>query len=190
MPRTVPQGGRLRGRRLGPYTGCRMPELPDVTVYLEALDATHPGRPPRAACAWPTRSCCARSTRRPPRSPGATVTGLRRLGKRIVIELEGDCFVVIHLMIAGPLALEGGRREAARQARARPRSTSRPAPLTLTEAGTKRRAAIHLVRGEAALAAHDPGGLELFEADLAAFRAALTREIAHAQARRSPIRAS
>ena len=112
---------------------------------------------------------------------GRTVTGLRRLGKRIVIELEGDCFVLIHLMIAGRLHWKeaGAKLPGKIGLAAFDFSTG---TLTLTEAGSKRRAAIHLVRGEAALAAHDPGGLELFEADLATFRAALTRESPHAQA--------
>ena len=106
---------------------------------------------------------------------GRTVTGLRRLGKRIVIELEGDCFVLIHLMIAGRLHWKeaGAKLPGKIGLAALDFSTG---TVTLTEAGSKRRAAIHLVRGEAALAAHDPGGLELFEADLATFRAALTRE--------------
>ena len=103
------------------------------------------------------------------------MTGLRRLGKRIVIELEGDCFVLIHLMIAGRLHWKeaGAKLPGKIGLAALDFSTG---TLTLTEAGSKRRAAIHLVRGAAALATHDPGGLELFETDLAAFRAALTRE--------------
>src|SRR5262245_9331511 len=104
-----------------------------------------------------------------------TVVGLRRLGKRIVIALEEEYFVVLHLMIAGRL-------------RWRPPQARSPGKLGLaafdfsngtllvTEAGTKRRAALHLAHGAAALAAHDPGGIEPLEADVAAFGSALTRE--------------
>ena len=151
-----------------------MPELPDVTVYLEALDGRIRGaRLERLRLANPfvLRSV----DPSPAEVAGRTVTGLRRLGKRIVIELEGDCFVLIHLMIAGRLHWKeaGAKLPGKIGLAALDFSTG---TLTLTEAGSKRRAAIHLVRGEAALAAHDPGGLELFEADLATFRAALTRE--------------
>ena len=174
MPRTVPQGRRLRGRRLGPYTGAGMPELPDVTVYLEALDSRIRGaRLERLRLANPfvLRSV----DPSPTEIAGRAVTGLRRLGKRIVIELEGDCFGLIHLMIAGRLHWKeaGAKLPGKIGLAALDFSTG---TLTLTEAGSKRRAAIHLVRGAAALAAHDPGGLELFETDLAAFRAALVRE--------------
>jgi formamidopyrimidine-DNA glycosylase len=164
----------LRGRRLGPYTDAGMPELPDVTVYLEALDARIRGaRLERLRLANPfvLRSV----DPAPAEIAGREVTGLRRLGKRIVIELEGGCFVLIHLMIAGRLHWKeaGARLPGKIGLAALDFSTG---TLTLTEAGSKRRAAIHLVRGAAALAAHDPGGLELFETDLPAFRAALTRE--------------
>jgi formamidopyrimidine-DNA glycosylase len=106
---------------------------------------------------------------------GRRVVGLRRLGKRIVIGLEGDLFLVLHLMIAGRL-------------RWRPTGTKPPGKLglaafefatgtlILTEAGTKRRASLHLVAGEAALAAHDPGGLEVLEADAETFRTRLLGE--------------
>ncbi len=151
-----------------------MPELPDVTVYLEALDARIRGaRLERLRLANPfvLRSV----DPSPAEVAGRAVTGLRRLGKRIVIELDGDRFVLIHLMIAGRLHWKeaGAKLPGKIGLAALDFSTG---TLTLTEAGSKRRAAIHLVRGEAALAAHDPGGLELFEADLATFRAALTRE--------------
>jgi formamidopyrimidine-DNA glycosylase len=151
-----------------------MPELPDVTVYLEALDARIRGaRFERLRLANPfvLRSV----DPSPAEVAGHAVTGLRRLGKRIVIELEHDGFVLIHLMIAGRLHWKeaGARLPGKIGLAALDFSTG---TVTLTEAGSKRRAAIHLVRGEAALAAHDPGGLELFEADLAGFRTALTRE--------------
>jgi formamidopyrimidine-DNA glycosylase len=151
-----------------------MPELPDVTVYLEAL-ATRIGgaRLERIRLANPF---VLRSVDPPPAEvAGRTVTGLRRLGKRIVIALEGELFVLVHLMIAGRLHWKdaGAKLPGKIGLAALDFSTG---TVTLTEAGSKRRAAIHLVRGEAALAAHDPGGLELWQADAAEFRDAITRE--------------
>ena len=151
-----------------------MPELPDVAVYREALEARTLGaRLERVRLAQPF---VLRSVSPPlAAAAGRTVMALRRLGKRLVIELDGGLFLVIHLMIAGRLHW--------RPAGAKPPGKIGLAAfdfstgtLTLTEAGTKRRAALHLVRGEAALAEHDPGGIEVLEADAAAFRAALTRE--------------
>ena len=151
-----------------------MPELPDVTVYLEALAARVGGaRLERIRLANPF---VLRSVDPGPAGVvGRAVTGLRRLGKRIVIALEGEIFVLIHLMIAGRLHWKevGAKLPGKIGLAAFDFSTG---TVTLTEAGSKRRAAIHLVRGEAALAAHDPGGLELWDADAAAFRAAITRE--------------
>ena len=151
-----------------------MPELPDVTVYLEALAARVGGaRLERIRLANPfvLRSV----DPGPAEAVGRTVSGVRRLGKRIVIALEGEIFVLIHLMIAGRLHWKevGAKLPGKIGLAAFDFSTG---TVTLTEAGSKRRAAIHLVRGEAALAAHDPGGLELWDADAAAFRAAITRE--------------
>jgi formamidopyrimidine-DNA glycosylase len=106
---------------------------------------------------------------------GRTVVGLRRLGKRLVLVLEGERFVLVHLMIAGRLLW----RPAGTRPRARIGLAALDFPdgtLILTEAGTRRRAGIHLVRGAAALAAHDPGGLDAFAAPPAQFRAALRRE--------------
>jgi formamidopyrimidine-DNA glycosylase len=103
------------------------------------------------------------------------VVALRRIGKRIAIGVEGDLWLVLHLMIAGrlhwrpPLAKLAGRNALA----AFDFSTG---SLTLTEAGSKRRASLHVVRGEAGLRANDPGGIEVFSTDLAGFRAALTEE--------------
>jgi formamidopyrimidine-DNA glycosylase len=152
-----------------------VPELPDVVVYLEALGARVLGAtlarvrllspfvlrsvdPPLAAAA------------------GRRVRGLRRLGKRLVIELDPDLYLVLHLMIAGRLHWKpaGAKPPGKIGLAAFDFSTG---TLTLTEAGTRKRAALHLVRGEAALAEHDPGGLEVLEADLAAFGAALAGEI-------------
>jgi formamidopyrimidine-DNA glycosylase len=151
-----------------------MPELPDVTVYLEALEARILGarlEGIRLASPFVLRSVD------PPVAAvaGRLVIGLRRLGKRIVIALEDDFFVVIHLMIAGRLHWRpAGARIPARRGLA---AFDFPAgTVILTEAGTRRRVALHLVRGEPALREHDPGGLELFDADLAAFAAALGRE--------------
>jgi formamidopyrimidine-DNA glycosylase len=151
-----------------------MPELPDVTVYLEALAARVGGaRLERIRLANPfvLRSV----DPGPAEVVGRVVIGVRRLGKRIVIALEGEIFVLIHLMIAGRLHWKevGAKLPGKIGLAAFDFSTG---TVTLTEAGSKRRAAIHLVRGEAALAAHDPGGLELWDADPAAFRAAITRE--------------
>jgi len=106
---------------------------------------------------------------------GRAVVGLRRLGKRIVVGLDGALFLVIHLMIAGRLHWRPpGAKVSGRIGLAAfdfPVGT-----LLLTEAGTKRRAALYLAAGEAALAAYEPGGLEVFEASLASFCAALTCE--------------
>ena len=151
-----------------------MPELPDVVAYLTALEPRVFGqRLERIRLASPF---VLRSVDPPVADvEGRTVVGLRRLGKRIVFALDGERFVVIHLMIAGRLHWRPrGARPPGRVGLAAldfPDGT-----LTLTEAGTKRRAAIHLARGEAALAAHDPGGLDVMTATLAEFRAALTRE--------------
>jgi formamidopyrimidine-DNA glycosylase len=106
---------------------------------------------------------------------GKQVRGLRRLGKRIVFELEKDLFLVLHLMIAGRLRWRPrGTKPAGKIALAAFDFTS--GALLLTEASSKKRASLYLVRGEEALRAHDPGGLEVLGADLETFRAALTRE--------------
>jgi formamidopyrimidine-DNA glycosylase len=148
-----------------------MPELPDVAVYLDCLRPRVVGRVlgrVRVANPFLVR------TYDPPLSDchGKTVRGLRRLGKRIVFELDDDLFLVLHLMIAGRLHWKPpGAKVPGRIGLAAfdfPDGT-----LTLTEAGTKRRASLHVVRGEAALAAFERGGLEVLGADPAAFRAAL-----------------
>ena len=151
-----------------------MPELPDVAVYLEALERRILGaRLERVRLLTPF---LLRSVD-PPLSAvaGTTVTGLRRLGKRLVIALDQDLFLVIHLMIAGRLhwKLAGARPPGKIGLAAFDFSTG---TLVMTEAGTKKRASLDVVRGAAALRAHDPGGIEVLEADLAAFRAALTAE--------------
>jgi len=151
-----------------------VPELPDVTVYIEALERRLAGatlQRVRLLTPFLLRSVD------PPLSAltGRRVVGLRRLGKRIVIALEAELFLVIHLMIAGRLQW--------RAAGAKPPGKIGLAAfdfstgtLLLTEAGTKRRASLEAVRGEAALRALDPGGLEVLEADLATFRRALVAE--------------
>jgi formamidopyrimidine-DNA glycosylase len=151
-----------------------MPELPDVQVYIEALERRILDQrleQARVASPFVLRSV------EPPLTAllGRGVVGLRRLGKRIVVGFEAELFLVVHLMIAGRLHWRArGARLPGKVGLAAfdfPTGT-----LVLTEAGTKRRAALHLVRGEAALREHDPGGLEVFDADRAAFRAALARE--------------
>src|SRR2546423_5481675 len=151
-----------------------MPELPDITIYLEPLAPRIVGEPPeRARIVSPSLL----RTVDPPLSAaeGRKVVGLRRLGKRIVWEMEGNIFPGLHLMIGGRFKW-------------RPEGTPPPAKvglasfdfptgtLLLTEASSKKRASLHVVDGEAGLAAHDPGGLDVLAADLAAFRAQLQSE--------------
>src|SRR5512146_2344694 len=148
-----------------------MPELPDVTVYIEALNErvlNQPMQKIRIGSPFIVRSFD------PPISAaqGKKVIGLRRLGKRIVFELEGKLFLIVHLMIAGRFHWKPkGAKIARKYGQAAfdfPNGT-----LLLTEAGTKKRASIYLVRGEAALREHDPGGLEVLDASLEQFREAL-----------------
>jgi len=151
-----------------------VPELPDVAAYLTALEPRVVGRPlleVRLASPFLLR------TFEPPITSvvGKRVVGLRRLGKRIVFDLESDLHLVLHLMVAGRLHWRPrGAGLAGRSSLAAfdfPEGT-----LVLTEAGSKKRAALHLVRGEEAVSEHARGGLEVLESDLASFRAALTRE--------------
>ena len=151
-----------------------MPELPDIVTYLKALDA-------RILDERLTRVRIASTfllrTAQPPicEVEGRVVGGLRRIGKRIAIGLENDLWLVLHLMIAGrlhwrpPQASLAGRNHLA--AFDFPKGS-----LVLTEAGTKRRASLHLVSGEEALRSMDPGGIDIFKSDLDSFRAALTAE--------------
>ena len=151
-----------------------MPELPDITAYLDALQARIVGQPlqqVRLASPFLLR------TADPPiaAAEGRTVRELRRVGKRIAIGVEGDIWLVLHLMIAGRLhwrprgAKIGGRNNLA--AFDFPQGS-----LVLTEAGAKHRASLHVVRGEEALRAVDPGGIDVFAADLQRFREALRAE--------------
>jgi formamidopyrimidine-DNA glycosylase len=151
-----------------------MPELPDVTLYVEALERHVVGRTlerVRLASASLLRSVD------PPlaEAEGRRATSAARIGKRIALGLEGDLHLVLHLMIAGRLRWR--KRGAALPARrAHAAFDFENGTLLLTEASPRKRATLHVVRGAAGLAAHDPGGLEVLEADLAAFRAALVRE--------------
>jgi formamidopyrimidine-DNA glycosylase len=151
-----------------------MPELPDVVVYLEAMEARIRGRvlegvrlasPFLLRSVDPPLSACA----------GRRAVGLRRIGKRIVIALDGDLFLIIHLMVAGRLRWKKpGAKIPGKLGLAAFDFES--GTLLLTEAGSKKRASLHVVAGERALAAHDRGGLEVLDADLPAFAEALRRE--------------
>jgi formamidopyrimidine-DNA glycosylase len=151
-----------------------MPELPDIVVYLDALRPRIQGqRLERVRIASPfllrTVEPAITSV------SGRTVSGLRRLGKRIVIELEPNLFLVLHLMIAGRLQWkDAGAKVPGKVGLAA--FDFATGTLILTEAGSKRRASLHLVQGEAALARHNPGGIEPLDVDAAQFRAALVRE--------------
>ncbi len=151
-----------------------MPELPDITIYLEALAPRIVGQPlERARIVSPSLL----RTVDPPLSAaeGRRVVGLRRLGKRIVWEMEGNLFLVFHLMIAGRFKW-------------RPEGTKSPAKvglasfdfptgtLLLTEASSKKRASLYVVAGESALKQHDPGGLDVLNSDVATFGERLQSE--------------
>src|SRR6187402_1198174 len=151
-----------------------MPELPDVELYRRALTARVSGQPidaVRVGNPFVVR------TYDPPIAAiaGRTVRGIRRLGKRLVFELDGTLFIVVHLMIAGRL-------------RWRDRGAAIPGKIgllafdfptgsaILTEAGSKRQASLHVIAGAGNLASLDPGGLEVLDATLPAFIERLTRE--------------
>ncbi len=151
-----------------------MPELPDVVVYVEALERHVGGRVlerVRLVSPFALRSV------EPPLTAlqGARVTTVRRLGKRIVLGFEDELFLVIHLMIAGRLRWKpSGAKPPGKRGLAL--FDFEHGTLLFTEAATKRRASLHVVRGEPALLAHDPGGLEVLESDLESFERALVRE--------------
>jgi formamidopyrimidine-DNA glycosylase len=150
-----------------------VPELPDILLYLRALESRIVGQ--RVTAVRLASPFLLRSVD-PPLSAveGRRIVGLRRLGKRVVVGAEGELFLVFHLMIAGRF-------------RWKPSGASIPGKvgllaldfengtLILTEAGSKRQASLHIVQGEANLAQHDPGGLEVMDADLAAFAETLRR---------------
>jgi formamidopyrimidine-DNA glycosylase len=151
-----------------------MPELPDIAAYISAIEARVLGQAlerVRLASVFLLR------TVDPPLESveGRKVVSLRRIGKRIAIGLDGDLWLVLHLMIAGRLHWKPPNAKlAGRNALAAfdfPNGS-----LTLTEAGSKRRASLHVVRGEEGLYSIDPGGIEVFATDVDGFRAALTLE--------------
>ncbi len=148
-----------------------MPELPDITLYVEAL-ARRVGGATLESILIQGPSLL-RSVDPPlTAATGRRVVGVRRLGKRVVLELEGELFLVLHLMIAGRLRWSDAGSPPGR-ARPLARFEFTSGTLTLTEAGTRKRASLHLVRGEAVLAQHDPGGLEALEASPKEFCARL-----------------
>ncbi|HKS16134.1 MAG TPA: DNA-formamidopyrimidine glycosylase family protein, partial [Planctomycetota bacterium] len=151
-----------------------MPELPDIEVYVDRLRSLLTGRGlDRVRLGNPF---LLRSVDPPVKAAeGRRVVGARRLGKRVVLDLEGDLFLVIHLMIAGRLHWRDRGAKIPGKVGAAAFDFDN-GTLILTEAGTKKRASLHVVRGLAALRDHDPGGLEVLAADEAAFRAALSRE--------------
>jgi formamidopyrimidine-DNA glycosylase len=158
----------------GPGKLFYMPELPDIAAYISALESRIVGQPlQRIRLASPF---LLRSVQPPLASAeGRKVVELRRIGKRIAIGLEDDLWLVLHLMIAGrlhwraPDAKLAGRQNLA--AFDFPHGS-----LVLTEAGSKRRASLHLVSGKEALSSFDAGGIDVFAADLDSFRAVLTAE--------------
>ena len=151
-----------------------MPELPDIAAYITALEPRIVGQRiehVRIASPFLLR------TVEPPIADveGKAVRELRRIGKRIAIGTDGDLWLVLHLMIAGRLHW----RAAGAKLAGRNQLAALDFPngsLVLTEAGSKRRASLHLFKGEQTLRSVDPGGIEVFESDLASFKAALTAE--------------
>jgi formamidopyrimidine-DNA glycosylase len=151
-----------------------MPELPDIAAYISALEpriVSQPLQRVRLGSPFLLR------TAQPPISDveGRVVRELRRVGKRIAIGVEGDLWLVLHLMIAGRLHWKAaGAKLAGRRSLA---AFDFPdGSLALTEAGTKHRASLHLLGGEEGLRTIDPGGIDIFSSDLIAFRNALTAE--------------
>ena len=151
-----------------------MPELPDVVVYVESLERRIGGqRLDRVRLISPFVLRTVNPA--PAATEGRRVAGVRRLGKRIVISLEDELFLVLHLMIAGRLRwLERAKKLPARITLASFEFAN--GTLAFTEAGSKKRASLHVVQGEAALAALDMGGLDVTGADPAAFHEHLLRE--------------
>jgi formamidopyrimidine-DNA glycosylase len=151
-----------------------MPELPDIAAYISALEPriiSQPIERVRLASAFLLR------TVQPPVTnvEGRVVRELRRIGKRIAMGVDGDLWLVLHLMIAGRLHWRAPEPKlSGRQALAAFDFPS--GSLVLTEAGTKRRASLYVLRGEEGLRSVDPGGIEIFMSDLSSFRDALTLE--------------
>jgi len=151
-----------------------MPELPDIAAYISALEPRILGQPLEQVR---IAGISLLRTAQPPlaSAEGRTVRRLRRIGKRIAFGLDGDLWLVLHLMIAGRLHWRPpGAKLAGRQSLAAfdfPKGS-----LVLTEAGTKRRASLYVLAGEEALRPIDPGGIDIFATDLNQFRAALSAE--------------
>ena len=149
-----------------------MPELPDLTVYVEALEQRILGAPLKSISL--TSPFLLRTVKPAPNElEGHTVRQLRLVGKRIAIGLDADYWLVLHLMIAGRLHWQPNDKAAKKNLAAFEFSRG---SLTLTEAGSKKRASLHLLQGEDQLRAIDPGGIDVFRVELSDFQAALTRE--------------
>ena len=151
-----------------------MPELPDITAYLTALEPRILGRTLERVR---LQSVFVLRTADPPITAveGRTVCELRRIGKRIAVGVEGGLWLVIHLMIAGRLHWRPPKAKLSGRQGLLALDFS-DGSLVLTEAGSKRRASLHILSGEQALHEIDPGGIEILPSDLDAFRAALTAE--------------
>ena len=152
-----------------------MPELPDITIYVEQLERHIVGRTlEKLGISKPF----VLRTFDPPVAEvvGTAVRGVRRMGKRIVLALDGERFIVIHLMIAGRLKWRAPAAKLPPKASILATFVFANGVLVLTEAGTTRRASMHLVRGEEALRQFDRGGLEVLSATLAEFAARLRSE--------------
>ena len=151
-----------------------MPELPDIAAYISALELRIVGQPlQRVRLASPFLLRTVEPSLAS--AEGRTVRELRRIGKRIAIGLENDLWLVLHLMIAGRLHWKapGAKLSGRNQLAAFDFPTG---AVVLTEAGSKRRASLHVLVGEEGLCSVDPGGIEIFASDLEAFRAALSAE--------------
>jgi formamidopyrimidine-DNA glycosylase len=151
-----------------------MPELPDITAYLSALETRIVGQPlERVRLGSPFLL----RTVQPPLSEveGRVVQGLRRIGKRIAIGVEDDLWLVLHLMIAGRLHWKPARTKLAGR-RSLAAFDFPNGSLVLTEAGTKHRASLHLVSGGEGLRSVDPGGIEVLDSDFESFRTTLVAE--------------
>src|ERR1700722_18920431 len=151
-----------------------MPELPDISAYIAALETRILGQTLERV---QLGGVFLLRTVNPPLESvhGRVVRRIRRVGKRIAIGVDGDLWLVLHLMIAGRLHWKpAGAKIGGRQNLAAFDFSS--GTLTLTEAGSKRRASLHVLAGEEALRQTDPGGVEIFETDLEGFRVALSVE--------------
>lgn len=162
------------GQKWGSRLDSHMPELPDITAYIRALEKRIVGQTlehVRLGSPFLLR------TVEPPVSSveGRVVQRLRRIGKRIAIGFEGDLWLVLHLMIAGRLHWK--KRDAKLGGRQNLAALDFPdGSLVLTEAGSKRRASLHVMRGEESLESLDAGGIDVFASDLDSFRKVLTTE--------------